>query len=191
MYIGFCKRSLQEIRGRLLTKEWEVSSLLGFIGFSILFVAIFISVECAHELVYCDSGRLDHTYQIIDTIEAKDSYRGYSHIHITTKNGNVYHLPEYALKKSVKEELEELKVIDDQFVEIQYYDPWFSTTEIRGISTKEKALIDVEESCELSRTHSFQLLLGAVAGICTSVIILLFAMGIVQIKSRSGRIYIR
>lgn len=190
MYIEFRKRNSQEIKGRLFTKEWEVSSLLGFIGFSILLVAILISAECVHELAYCNPDRLDHTYQVIDTIEMKDSFRGYSHIHITTKNGNVYHLPDYVLKNSIEEEFEEVRVAADQFVRIQYYDPWFSTDEIRGLSTG-RTIVDANESCELSRAHSLQLLSGAVVGICASAIILLLAMGIVQIKSRSGRTYIQ
>lgn len=192
MRIEFHKRSLQEIRDRLLTKEWEVSSLLGFIGFSILFVAIFVSVMCIHELACCEPNRLKNTYQIIDMIEMKDSYRGYPHINITTKNGDVYHIPDYVLRESIKEEIERIEAVDDQFVKIQYYAPWFSTVEIRGLSTKECVVIDAEESCRLSRIHSFQLLIVAViAIICASVVILPLAMGIIQIKSRLGTDYVR
>ena len=192
MRIVFHKRSLKEIRGRLLTKEWEVSSLLGFIGIAILIAAVYVSVLCIHELTYCDSNKLKRTYQIVDTVEAKDGYRSYPYIHITTKNGSVYHISDYALENAIKEEVQKIEVATGQLVKIQYYEPLFSTPEIRGLSTEDEVFIDVKDSCKLSRTNSLQLLLGAiVAIICSSVVLLPLAMGIMQIKSKSGKIYIQ
>ena len=185
MKIRFYRRDKAYLQQR---SKRESCGSLAVIGMAVLLLAAMMTFFSIQDLYDLKMEKLNRSGFILEKVTIGAGRRSHnlriSGTDVITRNWVEYKIGENILPKAVQWMKVDLDRQLEQYVSVHSHDGW-----AYGLSSGGVVCIDPEEGLRLNRKNNLELVYIGLASAAAGILCLLFAYGIIQIETKSGKIY--
>ena len=186
MKIRFCRRNKAYLQQR---SKRESCGSLAVIGMAVLLLAAMMTFFPIQDLYDLKMEKLNRSGFILEKVTIGVGRRSHnlriSGTDVITRDWVEYEMVESILPEPIQWMKVNLDKQVGQYVSVRSHDGW-----AYGLSSGGVVCIDPEESLRLIRKNNLETVYIGLASAAAGILCLLFAYGIIQIETKSGKIYL-